>query len=57
MRKQYMMPTAGVYEISMDNCLMAGSTTSVTVANENFDSESMTPLARENGGLWDDDEE
>ena len=56
MRKQYMMPTAGVYEISMDNCLMAGSTTSVTVATEDF-SESMTPLARENGGLWDDDEE
>ena len=57
MKKQYINPSLIVMEMDTRGCIMAGSTIEVTVQNEDFDGDTMTSLARENGGLWDDDEE
>ena len=58
MKKHYNAPMLKVYEIKMVSHLMAGSTTTVSVSNTNFDEETMTSLSRGNGNsLWGDDEE
>lgn len=56
MKKHYNAPMLKVYKIGMVSHLMAGSTTTVSVSNEEFDEGTMTPLSRSNS-LWGDDEE
>ena len=56
MKKHYNAPMLKVYKIGMVSHLMAGSTT-VSVSNDEFDEETMTPLSRGNGNsIWDDEE-
>lgn len=58
MKKHYNAPMLKVYEIKMVSHLMAASTTTVSVSDEEFDEGTMTSLSRRNGNsLWDDDEE
>ena len=58
MKKHYNAPMLKVYEIEMVSHLMAGSTTTVSVSNDEFNEETMTSLSRGNGNsLWGDDEE
>lgn len=58
MKKQYNAPMLKVYKIGMVSHLMAASTTTVSVSNNNFDEGTMTTLSRRNeNSLWADDEE
>ena len=56
MKKQYNAPMLKVYKIGMVSHLMAGSTTTYEVSNEEFDEENMTTLSRSNS-FWGDEEE
>ena len=55
MKKQYFTPQTCIVKTEYETALMAGSTITMSVQNDNFDSSTMTSLSR-HGGLWDDDE-
>ena len=54
MKKTYIKPEAKAYVIATQHQLLAGSTTSLGVSSETYDSGSMTDLSRE-GYLFDEE--
>ena len=58
MKKMYIKPVIKEFQIVAQQTLMSGSTETMDVSNEDFNSSTMTSLSRRGrGGFFDDEEE
>jgi hypothetical protein len=55
-KKSYLQPETQIVILQMPQTLLTGSTMTVDVHDEDYDTDEMTSLSRGHRTVWDDDE-